>query len=115
MNEDFLARPKLEKNEEWHKWYKEMPELKLKEGWKIKVTPPFAGAIVRFNIIKGEASVSVYLDCYDKLGCFGEPYWEIYPYDEDVYRVVMADTDELIKRIDESLENQINYRTASSS
>ena len=69
-----------------------------------KIIPPFAGAIVRFMIDKGDKHVSVYLDCYDNLGCFGSPYWEIYPYEEDVYRTSMENVDDLMLRIGQILD-----------
>jgi hypothetical protein len=43
--------------------------------------------------------VSVYLDCYDRIGFFGAPYWEVYPYHGDVGRCRMADIDKLLEMI----------------
>ena len=88
------------------KWMKEIPYIKFKKEWLVKVVPPFAGAVCRFfikNSEEQEGHVSVYLDCYDKLGFVGEPYWEIYPVDDDCYRVMMNDTKELIDIIEKSL------------
>ena len=99
-----LDRYEIERREEWDKWRVEIPALQFPPDWKVKIIPPFAGAIVRFVVEKGEKSVSVYLDCYDKLGCFGAPYWELYPYGDDVCRVAMAESTELIQRIQESLD-----------
>jgi len=102
---DYLKRAEVEREEEWgEKWIKEIPHLHFKQDWKVKIIPPFGGAIARFWIDKGDNHVSVYLDCYDKLGYFGAPYWEVYPYEEDVYRVAMNDTDELLKIIAEVID-----------
>jgi len=87
---------------EWDKWRGEIPAIKFKSEWEVKVIPPFAGAIVRF-VVNG---VSVYLDCYDILGCFGEPYWEIYPYEGDTYRCKMNNVDELLEAIQHSIDNK---------
>lgn len=90
---------------ESRKWSEEIPFINFPNDWKIKIIPPFAGAVVRFRIEKNNAAVSVYLDCYDHLGCYGEPYWEIYPYNEDTFRCDMKDTDSLLKAIEETLNN----------
>jgi hypothetical protein len=88
---------------EHEKWIKEIPYLDFPKEWKIQISPPFAGAVVRFRVKYKEADISVYLDCYDNLGCFGAPYWEVYPYDNDVYRCEMKNTEELIRVIQESI------------
>lgn len=102
-----IDRYKIESTEKWSSWIEKIPFLKFPSDWEIKIIPPFAGAMARFQARLGKASVSVYLDVYENLGFFGgEPYWEIYPYNEDIYRVHMDDTDELIKRISESFIEQ---------
>lgn len=110
----YKARSIVEKEYEWMKWVKEVPSLTFKEDWNVKIIPPFAGAVARFQIKHREDEdtfISVYLDCYNELGCFGEPYWELYPYVcdeyEDVYRVRMNDTQELLEVIDKQLKLQI--------
>lgn len=99
-----LKRIEIERDEEWSEWIKKIPPLKFKDDWEVKIIPPFGGAIARFFIDKGDKHVSVYLDCYDKLGYVGQPYWEIYPYEEDTARVLMEETDELIKIISSVLD-----------
>ena len=90
---------------EWRKWVDEVPYLKFPRSWMVKAIPPFGGAIVRYLISRdGENYVSIYLDCYDVIGFFGEPYWEVYPVDGDVGRCAMKDTDELMKMIKKSLK-----------
>ena len=107
-----VARHEMEKNEEWHKWCKEIPALSFQNDWNVTVIPPFGGAIVRFVVSSKESGgrVSVYLDCFDRLGCCGAPYWEIYPYDDDVARYEMADAQGLISGIASSLEQQKGKR-----
>jgi hypothetical protein len=104
---------------EHSKWTKEIPYISFPPDWKVKIIPPFGGAVIRFLIEKNGIIVSVYLDCYDNLGCHGAPYWEVYPYDGDIYRCDMEDTKSLISaitytlnkdRIDqESIIETINY------
>jgi hypothetical protein len=89
---------------EWDKWCKEIPRLNFRSDWNVKIMPPFGSAIIRFNCEKNGNYADVYLDCYDELGCFGSPYWEIYPYNDDVYRCGMNETKELLERINEVLE-----------
>lgn len=105
--EKWKATQACEEAFEWSKYSKSIPFIEFPSGWKIKMRPPFTGAMVRFFVstdgIKNEDGISVYLDCHDHLGCFGEPYWEIYPYQEDVGRCAMADVDELLKMIGEQL------------
>jgi len=81
---------------EWDKWLKEIPSIEIPPNCRIRVIPPFGGAVVRFCVISEFGSVSVYLDCYEKLGCWEIPYWEIYPSaDDDVERFAMEKTTEL--------------------
>jgi hypothetical protein len=107
---DYISRAKVEQEEEWREWIDKIPPLKFKRNWTVRVIPPFAGAIARFIVETEKGRVSVYLDCYEKLGYFGEPYWEIYPYNGDVYRVKMASADELISAISKSLKQQASRK-----
>lgn len=108
--DDGLARCKVESKEKWMEWGIQIPALEFPPGWKIKITPPFAGAMVRFRVstakTKPNADVSVYLDVSDSLGCMGEPYWEVYPVEDDTERFLMNETDELIKCIAKALKIQ---------
>ena len=86
-----------------------IPFINFPSDWSVRLLPPFAGAVVRFCVKKGDNEVSVFLDCEQKLGLYGEdgkdPYWEIYPYIDsgDVIRCDMDDVDKLIELINESL------------
>jgi hypothetical protein len=107
MVQSMQAQALIESKQEWRKWTKEIPFIPVKPDWMFKPLPPFGGAVARFNIGIGEAWVSVYLDCYDKLGWVGEPYWEVYPVKGDTYRCSMNDVDELSNVIDEALNEQL--------
>ena len=111
MMSDYMKKVSLERrrcdiefDEEWEKWREKIPFLELKEGWLIKVIPPFMGAIARFHISKNDKYVSVYLDCYDRIGTYGKPYWEIYDYKEEPFRVELDNTAELIEIISSMLD-----------
>lgn len=91
-------------------WCSKIPYLPFKQGWLIKIIPPFAGAVARFLVSKGdnvEKYVSVYLDCYSQLGIHESPYWEVYPYNGDTFRCDMNEVNSLIDAIECSL-NEIN-------
>ena len=92
---------------EYMEWVKKIPSIKFPVDWEIQIIPPFGCTMVRFRVTKDEAWVSVYLDCYDLLGCVGTPYWEIYPYDGDTFRCRMEETELLLDKIQESINNQL--------
>ena len=104
LNEKRIA---VETEEEWLKWAQEIPTLNFPKEYNVKIIPPSTGAIVRFVVMADDARVSVYLDCYDNLGIFGEPYWEIYPLENDCWRYPMNDTEELMKGIRDSINSQL--------
>jgi len=73
---------------------------------KVKIIPPFGGAMGRFRVYSPDesSSVSVYMDCHDNLGYVGQPYWEIYPNkNDDCSRFLMGDELLMIQEIKESL------------
>jgi hypothetical protein len=92
---------------EWRKWVKEIPALNFPPEWKIRIIPPFLGAVIRFVVVTEFGEVSVYLDAYDNLGCMGmNPYWEIYPGKSgDPDRFMLNETTELI----EGIKKAVNY------
>jgi hypothetical protein len=91
------------RDEEFEEWRTKIPAIQFPGDWKVTMIPPFGGAIVRFWIwIPGTEDkdiISVYLDCYDRLGCAGEPYWEVYPYQGDCGRCLMNETKKLLEMI----------------
>lgn len=88
------------------RWCDLIPAIKVKEGWWVRVVPPFGGALARFCVSKKglRDSVSIYLDGYSLLGATEVPYWEVYPYDGDTFRCKMEDTKQLVKAIEKSLK-----------
>lgn len=95
-----LDRLNIESEEEWNYWIHEIPFISLPDGYDFKAIPPFGGAMTRFLIKKPNGSIiSVYLDIYARLGAVFEPYWEVYPYNEDVGRCMLNETDELVNMI----------------
>ena len=88
---------------EWDKWIKEIPYLSFPSEFEVRAIPPYGCGVIRYNIKYNGNFCSVYLDCYGMLGCVNEPYWEVYPHNDDVYRCLLKDTDELIGAIYHSL------------
>lgn len=97
----------VEYAEKWKDLIKDIPAISFKSEWKIKIIPPFGGAIARFQVMRpnNEQSVSVYLDFYSRLGCMPEPYWEVYPINDDVARVDMNDVEGLLDLIEQSMNS----------
>jgi len=94
---------------EWDKWRQEIPYIKFKRDWEVRAIPPVICGIIRYNIrhTKIENSfVSIYLDCYDLVGFYGGPYWEVYPVGGDCERVGIMDTESLIKAVTKSFREQ---------
>lgn len=108
---DFMKRVEVESAENWSDICKEVPALNFKPEWEVKIIPPFGGAVARFQIEKnGKFVCSIYLDWYDKLGIFGEPYYELYPWESDIKRYSLSETDELLADI-ETLFNPPGLKT----
>ena len=93
---------------EHKKWTEQIPYISFPAEWKVKIIPPFGGAVIRFYVMQENAEVSAYLDCYDNIGLCGEPYWEIYPYKSDVFRCGIYETDKLLRAIKNSISDQLN-------
>ena len=98
----------IEKEREYDRWYREIPYIRFPAAWEVQVTPPYHGAVVRFRVRnKRGKEISVYLDCYDTLGCYGSPYWEIFPAaDNDIARYAMRDVDGLLKGLKASMRRR---------
>lgn len=102
-----IKRYEIEDSYEFRKWAQEIPKLKFASNWRIQMLPPFGGTIVRFGVVDEHNNyVSIYLDCYDALGIYGSPYWEIHPLGGDVARYDMNNTTGLIAGITESFLEQ---------
>ncbi|MFG7161963.1 hypothetical protein ACGYU5_15305 [Burkholderia pseudomallei] len=115
-------RRELERDEGWDSicqrlW--QIPALNFKPGWRVRVLPPFMGAVARFIVETDHGSVSVYLDFHGNLCGWGgrnstpEPYWEAYK-DEEAsnVRFKLEDTAGLIAFIASQVEP--DYRPATS-
>ena len=114
--EKMLLIAQVDQIKEYKKWAGKIPSLKFPIDWNITIIPPFAGAMVRFRVSKDNCpgkEVSVYLDCDDSLGSVGQPYWEIYPFKEDVGRFFLDETEELLDAIDLAFGNRRRKLTKS--
>jgi hypothetical protein len=107
-----MQRFEVEDKEGWHGWCDQIPAIPMKQDWEVRIVPPFMGAMARFEVRRGVAFVSIYLDVFERLGCFGYgaepvPHWEIWPDAAgDNWRCTMADVDELVEAIEASLDRQ---------
>ena len=102
-NKDWDIPYKYDEIMESRKWMNEIPLIRFPSDWKIRFVPPFGGLVVRFHVVlpgmRDEDRISIYLDCYDKAGCMGAPYWEVYPYQGDCGRCWINETDKLLEMI----------------
>lgn len=100
FNESMVVR-QAEQIMNYRKWVDYIPSFNLPRNWKIKVIPPFAGAVARFQLTSPKGKIySVYLDAYNALGYYGKdvPYWEVYPVslEDKVHREPIENLDKLI-------------------
>lgn len=97
----------VEKEEKWNEWIPKIPFLNFPKSWKIKIIPPFHGALVRFivqtNKMPNKSFVSIYLDVDQSLGLWNGPYWEVHPVDGDVIRCDMDNTEQLLENIKKAI------------
>ncbi len=106
--EDFIdarmRRLMVEKDQNWREDIDTIPWLQFPSDWKVRVIPPFADAVVRFQVkLPSGKQKSIYLDSRGSLGYYEGPYWEVYPVQGDVGRCGREDAEELMKMIaDES-------------
>lgn len=101
----------VEKVFEWDKWRTEIPYIQWPSDWAVRAIPPFHVGVIRYNVTKPNTKIftSIYLDCYDRSGCVGEPYWEVYPVDGDCERILMSEpVENLVAVIRKSIEQQEN-------
>jgi len=98
MNDIFLERLDVESAQDWRGWCFKIPPIKIPANVKLKITPPYGGAMVRFCMEKDNKEyLSGYLDCFYQLGCYGGPYWDAYPWEGDTIRFAMDDVEGLEK------------------
>lgn len=100
-------------NHEMYNKHKDtIPFINFPSEWRIKIIPPFNGAVVRFLVSNPNGShLSVYLDCEDALGFMGAPYWELYPVKfkeyEDTARFDADEVDQLKACIQSQLDGKV--------
>jgi hypothetical protein len=109
---DTMKIYEVEAAQEYLKWRSEIPSMKFPADWFVRMIPPFGGAVVRFYASLDETlsnGVSVYLDCYDRLGFMGmKPHWEAYPINGDNVRFYLEESDKLLEAIDKELRRDKN-------
>lgn len=98
--DNYIKRFEIEKEENWREITKDIPTLHFDKEWEVKIIPPFSGAIARFIIMKDDKQIcSIYLDWYGKLGAMDEPYYELYPFENDVRRYLLNETEDMMNDI----------------
>lgn len=99
-----ISRSYIETKEEWRKWCDKIPTMKFDSDWNVKIIPPFAGALARFQISKNDNFVSVYFDAFSMLGYMYDkagnpiPYYEVYD-GYDTWRYLLDETDKMMEWI----------------
>jgi len=80
ISEDALfdARRTVEKGERWREIMDSIPALSFPADAKVKIIPPFSGAVARFTVERGNAFVSIFADFHDVLTTAGEPVRSMY-------------------------------------
>ncbi len=106
MIDNWQQRYKLEEREQWRDLINKIPYLQFDSKWKVKIIPPINGAIIRFHVSYKDKWLSIYLDFYDRLAGVGQPYWEIYPVDNDIQRFLLNDHKEMMDKIKELMEGK---------
>jgi len=95
-----MERYELERQENWEAHARNMPFFKFPPGWEVQINPPTGGALARFRVKLPSGEIkSIYFDAHNRLGYFGEPYWEVYPYQGDVGRCAQDESERLIEMI----------------
>lgn len=103
----YAMRAIVEELEMWESTISLLPTISFPSSWKIKILPPFRGALCRFYVYQGDVMVSVYLDFYDRLGIEEQPYWELYPSstNADTARFHLNETEQLLDAIQTALDS----------
>lgn len=94
----------------YQEWARKMPRIPFDCAWDVRAIPPFGGALVRYAVKHDGAIVSIYFDGDNSLGYGPEPaYWEVYPFEDDVFRCRWDETDELVAAIRYSINMQTKH------
>ena len=111
---DISARFRLEQDEGWRHITDQIPSIEFPAGWKVKIIPPFMGAVCRFLVeLPDGRDRSVFLDWFARLGSMERPYWEVYPYRGDVGRCYLDEVDRLLEMISEPDDGEATESSAS--
>jgi hypothetical protein len=103
--DQYMNRLQIEHDENWRGLVGAMPYIEFPAGWAVSIFPPFGGLQARFRVrLPSGETRSVYADFFERAGYFGQPYWEVYPYQGDVGRCKIADIPELIRMIGDESE-----------
>ena len=95
-----MRRFRIEQDQDWRGEVKRLPFIQFPADWAIQVIPPFSDAVVRFRVrLPSGLEKSVYMDSRDSIGYMGYPYWEVYPYKNDVGRCALNAIDTLLALI----------------
>lgn len=99
------TRYNIEEQQDWRCEIDRLPWIQFPSSWKVKVIPPYGDAVVRFHVkLPNGAEKSVYCDSRNSLGFYTNPptpYWEVYPYNDDVGRCAVDDVAGLLEMIRE--------------
>ena len=110
--EEKLKRYHVEQEQDWKGEIVRIPWLHFRGDWQVRIIPPFADAVIRFQVILPSGVLkSVYMDSRNSLGIWGrgndaEPYWEVYPYQGDVGRCALDDTIMLMEMIQDETSGE---------
>lgn len=105
--DSITKRNEVEQEEDWDELQKLIPFLQFENHWKVKIIPPFHGAIARFTIENGDQYVSVYLDWFNRLAYMSGPYWEVYSRKTgECERFLLNETEQLMAYIKQQLEDK---------
>lgn len=110
MDESYsMIRAEAALGERFREWWGKIPRVNFDPSWDVRAQPPFGGAMIRYSVEHKGAHVSIYMDAYDRLGCVGEPYWEIHPDRDgtDCERFLLNETDDLVAGIAASIAGQL--------
>lgn len=75
--------------------HRDTPAFVTPEGMEVRALSPFGGAVWR-ALLNG---YSVYLDCYDRLGLVGQPYYEVLGPTGDPDRFLAKDVQSMVDLI----------------
>ncbi len=89
----------IDRDDKWLEWECKIPELNFDSSWNVRIIPPFAGALIRFKVFKGDKYCSVFLDVFNNLGWQKKAYWGVLSYTDDEYEIAMDNVEELMKVI----------------